>query len=242
MSVMPSGTIYNRMDSCETYSARNYLRPALHLNLTAVQNSLETNGSATVPQPQDVTLTYDAKNHFGVTATMPDWVDANLHGDTSIVQVTEVKYNNTTVIDPTEYTTKIKDAGTYKVKLKLTDSAYAGNGGKYVWRNSAGQEATFTIKINKKQLPVLNISDGDGDGIPETFTYDTSQLCAGDTIAASGLTVKYGASNVTDADSATDTPPTTAGQYNAIAVITDKNYEVDTSGAVTTRVFKSRAG
>ena len=242
MSISPNGRIIRTMNSCEGYSANNYVRPALHLNLTAVQRSLEADGSATVPQPQDITLTYDAKNHFGVTTTMPDWVDASLHGNTGVVQVKEIKYNNTTVIDPADYTTKIKDAGTYKVTLKIADAAYAGSGGGYVWRNGTGQEASFTITINKKKLPVLSITDGDSDGVPDTFTYDTSQLCTGDTLAASALSVKYGASNVTDAASATDTPPTAAGQYNAIAVITDTNYEVDTSGTNHYKAFQLKGG
>ncbi|MDE5897448.1 MAG: hypothetical protein K2H43_06515, partial [Clostridia bacterium] len=237
-----TGYVINALDSNNGPTTSLAIRPALHLNLTKAQEETEQNGDVAIPQPQDVNLTYNGANHWGLTTILPVWVDTGLHANNSLVQVKSVVYNNTVTLDPADYTTKIKDAGTYKVTLKIADSKHINSGGIYKWRDTTDQEVSFNIVIAKKKLTVLTFSDADGDNIPDSFTYDTSQLCSGDSIASTDLSVKYGASNITSAAAASTAVPTSPGTYNAIAVITHNNYEVDATGTSHYQSFIVKAG
>ncbi|MDE6211278.1 MAG: hypothetical protein K2G42_04840, partial [Clostridia bacterium] len=196
------------------------IRPALHLNLTAAQNSSVTS----LTNPTDVTTTYDGtqQEYFKSNGSNVSWYDSTLYSSANANVKVEYFYEDGTTPLPTS--TMPIEYGTYKVKLTIQSS-------KYQWA-SGGTEKTITYKIDKRSLSV----DFNSNVSPPTAT--PTNLCSRDTdLNDTILRIRYNTVGMTDY---TYDYPTNIGNYVATVEIYDNdNYKLATTYTATIAIKTS---
>ncbi|MDE7453739.1 MAG: hypothetical protein K2N22_04950, partial [Clostridia bacterium] len=121
------------------------VRPALHLNLTAAEDAK----AELLPTPQDIDAgTYDGTSKWidSLGSDTPDWVNLDIHNNTDYMTL-DVEYTNAKgelKTDKTYTTADIKDAGSYKITMKLVDG--------YAWEGGSAADKSFKITIAQKAI------------------------------------------------------------------------------------------
>ncbi|MDE6075159.1 MAG: hypothetical protein K2G26_01845, partial [Clostridia bacterium] len=154
--------------------------------------SYTTDSGIDAPQNFDAGKYDNTSKWIGDLQTKPAWWDTNIHGNNVFVTVDSVEYTNAKgelKTDKTYTTADIKDAGTYKVTLKLA------NGLKWSDNTTANKSFTITIKradptvtaeagknnlYDTEGLPTnqdgtANVTNTAEKGTPGTFTWNAGQ-------------------------------------------------------------------
>ncbi|MDE6411208.1 MAG: hypothetical protein K2L02_01545 [Clostridia bacterium] len=179
------------------------IRPAIHLNIAAIENSV------TLSEPKAPTdpYIYDGTNR---DLKGESWYNNNktIIDNASLCTVTYADEDGVTVTP--------KDAGTYKATFTL-------NGTDYFWAGTdKSKTRTVTFKIEPKTLDVSFVKDSD-TGLPKLSLTNTAQLCGTDTV---NCVIRYYDKNTEDKkDLGTDLSKLSGNtQYYAYAEFDKKNY------------------
>ncbi len=212
------------------------IRPAIHLNLTKVQDSVSIYND-----PQDITdpvYNGSAQSPIGLTAK-PGWWSADF-ADTSKFEFEYFDSNNTPV-------SEMKNAGDYWIKLSVKSTYTVGifdgtPDASDPLHVETKKERWFKFKINQKPIEVQLTADTDG-------TYTVSAKNASD-INMSDLDKRpvFGV-NYTSSDGKGYTfnhpnKPDKVGTYLATAIITNSttcNFKIDTDTSYTATYIKGKS-
>ncbi len=200
-------------------SARNGVRPALHLNLDlAAQHSAKPG----VNEPTDVSVEYK-----GSPLTLDDVADEQKQWfDSTKVNIT--------------YDSDIKDVGTYKVKAEIK-ADLAADGVTFAGEpdTSAGESDTvryFNFTVTKKKIGITAALDS--GGLPTVTLNNAGDIYSGDT-AANGRAPNFGFTYTSSGGQEYDDLPTAVGTYTATAKITNEcNYQIDTANSTVSVIYK----
>ena len=179
-------------------------RPAMHLNLTAVDEA-----SVEVSEiPINMELEYAAAN-LGVTEDNAPWLKSG-------ITVTYQTADGATVAG-------CKDVGTYTATATVSDKDAV------MWTDGTNAPKTFTLRVKKRKIKV-NFSMPEGEALP-IATIDESNIPRSEENPPTLWITYRGTGNISFSGDEAN-PPTSPGTYRAEATLKTggENYEIDTTG------------